>query len=255
MNAIKYFIYKNIIPLLGTAFKNRNKYINVIYYHDVVKGEGDSFMRTSLSKFKQQMQYIVDNGYVTKRFDDLRTPDDVLYDEKTVLIAFDDGWLSTYSEIFEYMESYGIKYNVFLEVGKIGTNPDYLSWDQIRDMYSSGTVGFGAHTYTHPDMTSLSGISLKHEIDDANDRIEKELGIVPRDFCFPYGAYSEETLQVITDMKVYSRIYTSDLNYSYLKKHTVIFGRNAISNDEDFTIFVNKLKGRYNMYHTIKKLF
>ena len=253
MNALKYFVYKNIIPMLGSVFNGRNKYINVIYYHDIVKGEGESFMKTSLYLFKKQMQYISDNGYVTKRFDDLGTLDDCLCDGKSVIIAFDDGWLSNYTEIFEYMESHGLKYNIFLEVGKIGTYPGYLSWDQVREMYGSGTVGFGAHTYTHPDMTNLSAVDLNHEIDDANEKIERELGFVPRDFCFPYGRYSEETLQAVIDKKVYNRIYTSDLGYSYLRQYAIVFGRNAISNDEDFTIFENKLKGRYNIYTTIKK--
>lgn len=42
------------------------------------------------------------------------------------------------------MKSLGLKYNIYLTIGEIGTNPEYLTWDIVRKIHSEGIVGFGA---------------------------------------------------------------------------------------------------------------
>ena len=112
-------------------------------------------MKTNINVFRRQMEYIAAKGYETLRFDDLQDVQKVKGGSKKVIIAFDDGWLSNYNEIYDMMKSLGLKYNIYLTIGEIGTNPEYLTWDIVRKMHSEGLVGFGAHTYTHPDMTDI----------------------------------------------------------------------------------------------------
>lgn len=191
MNPIKKFIYQYGIPLVGRLFHGKNKLINVIYYHDIVRGEGHSFQQTNIDVFKRQMEYIARQGYKTLRFDDLNE-ETLKFDSKSILIAFDDGWKSNYTEIYTFMKSLGIKYNIYLAVREIGENPDYLTWEQVQQMHNEGLVGFGAHTYTHADMTDISQIDPKVEFDKADSIFRKHLGYQPLDFCYPYGKYSEE---------------------------------------------------------------
>ena len=113
MNRIKRMVYNHVIPFVGKMCRSRNRYVNIIYYHDIVDGEGHSYMYTSYDLFKRQMEFIAQNGYKTLRFDDLDN-ETLKYDSKTVLIAFDDGWQSNYSKIYELMKSIGLKYNIFL---------------------------------------------------------------------------------------------------------------------------------------------
>ena len=109
MNPIKKLIYNYAVPLIGRLFHKKNKYINVIYYHDIVEGDGYSFMRTNFEVFKRQMEYIAQNGYTAVRFDDLKAEDDEWYDSKRIIIAFDDGWKSNYTKIYDFMKSLGLK--------------------------------------------------------------------------------------------------------------------------------------------------
>ena len=94
---------------------------------------------------------------------------DVSFVPKSVIITFDDGWLSNYTEIFEFMKEKNIKYNVYLEIEAIGNNPDYLTWDMVREMHKSGIVGFGAHTYSHASMKNIDEIDTEKEITLANE--------------------------------------------------------------------------------------
>lgn len=241
------FIDYHIIPLFGMLYGSRNKYVNVIYYHDIVRDEGDSYMRTNINAFTRQMTWLSKKGYETVRFDDLKN-DRVSFKKKRILIAFDDGWLSNYSEIFDLMKELGLKYNIFLTMGEIGHNSNYLTWDLVRRMKESGFVGFGAHTYTHPSMADLSKVDFNHEVHDADALFENELGYKPVDFCYPFGYFSEESNVRLENESNYKRIYTSKQLYSYEQNGCIIFGRNGISTDDSMHYFKSKVRGYANWY-------
>lgn len=249
MNLFKQIVYNHIIPLAGRMKVGKNQYVNVIYYHDIVQGDGQSFMRTTFDVFKRQMEYIAQKGYKSFRFDELDEDDNVLFDKKKVVIAFDDGWLSNYTVIFDFIQSLGIKYNIFLTIGEIGNNPNYLNWILVRKMHDSGLVGFGVHTYTHPYVADMSNINPELEFAKANDVFQKELGYEPLDFCYPFGSCSEKAHEYLTIRTKYRRIYTSTMMYSYEKHGRIIFGRNGISNDESFRVFKAKLNGYFNVWN------
>lgn len=251
MNIIKKAIYYNIIHLIGFINNNKNKFINVIYYHDVVTKKGFGSQRINVKTFKSQMQYLHDNGYVTYTFDELENPNNLKFHKKHVLITFDDGWISNYTEIFEFMKSLRIKYNIYLTMGKIGVDGNYLNWNQVREMHNSGYVGFGAHTYTHPSMKDITAINTNLEIVEANKLFRQELGYEPHDFCYPFGYFSESSNDYLVNNSIYTRIYTSKMSYSYLKNGKLIFGRNSIVNEEPFKVFVKKTKGYYNVFNSL----
>jgi len=62
-----------------------------------------------------------------------------------------------------------------------------LSWDEVREMASHG-IGFGAHTKSHPILSSLeSDQQIRDEIEGSRDRIADELGRPPMHFSYPNG--------------------------------------------------------------------
>lgn len=253
MNQIKKFIFDNVIPAVGRILVCRNKYVNVIYYHDIVRDNGYSYMRTNIDVFKRQMEYILSQGYETLRFDDLDNPLKMNFKKKRILIAFDDGWESNFAEIFEYMKTKGIHYNIFLAIGKIDNEKEYLTWDMVRLMHQSGICGFGTHTYNHIDASHLTERSFTEEIKRANEVFIRELGIAPKDFCFPYGKYSEKSLIELEKKSGYDRLYTSNMMYSYKQNGKIVMGRNGISNDDSMMTFRKKVNGYYNVYKNIIK--
>lgn len=246
MNKIKSLLYNYVIPVTGRVYKKKNSYINVIYYHDIVRGDAHGCQYMNVDTFKAQMEYLLKNGYKTYTFDQLEKEDCLCFHPKSVLITFDDGWRSNYDEIFAYMKEKQLKYNIFLVADKIGKHEKYLDWDMVRQMYASGVVGFGAHTVRHVSMADPQMENYDFEINEANRIIEKELGFVPRDFCYPYGCYSTASNQYLVNNSVYKRIYTSDLRFSYPMEEKIIFGRNPINADESFRVYKNKVKGNYN---------
>lgn len=251
---IKSWIDNIIIPLIGRFKIQNNKYCNVIYYHDIVEGSGDSFDLTNFDVFKRHMEYLINQGYETITFDELNS-DKLAYSPKRVLIAFDDGWTSNYDLIFKYMQERGLKYNIFLAVGLINNDSRYLTWAKVREMNKSGIVGFGAHTYSHVCFKDIKEVDVDKEIKLANDVFYNELGFYPQDFCYPYGYYSETSHKYLIEKTCYKRIYTSKKMYSYSQSGKIIFGRCGISNEQSFEIYVKKLKGYFNYTETFYRSF
>ncbi len=212
-------------------------------------------MRMDYKKFKEQMLYLYNNGYETIRFDDFDNTDNLKFNKKRILIAFDDGWVSNYKEIFSLMSTLQLKYNVFLTIGKIGRDERYLTWDMVRSMHQSGLCSFGVHTYSHIDASSISvsTAAYEKEIIFANDIFTKELGFRPNDFCYPYGKYTEHSNKALLSNPVYERIYLSDPRFSYKVSDYIFWGRNGIAEDDSFTIFKNKCKGFYNVLYFFTK--
>ncbi len=62
----------------------------------------------------------------------------------------------------------------------------YLSWDDVRAMHAMG-VEFGAHTVTHPILSTLSAMQAQQEIVDSKRKIEEELGKSISSFAYPNG--------------------------------------------------------------------
>ena len=251
MNFVKKVIYFNIVPLIGSLFNKRSKFVNVIYYHDIVRGKGYSSQQTNVDIFKKQMKYLHYNGYVTYTFDELENTENLKFCYKHIVITFDDGWISNYTEIFDFMKSLKLKYNIFLSMGKIGVDKSYLTWDSVREMHNSGIVGFGAHSFTHPSMADVNAINPNLEIIEVDQKFKKELGYEPHDFCYPFGYYSEASNDYLVKYSNYMRIYTSDMNYSYMKEDKIIFGRNSIVNEEPMRVFIYKVLGYFNIFSTL----
>lgn len=250
MNAIKKVIYQKAVPFVGKVLSNKNKYVQMIYYHDVVSDGGNSFMQIDKELFFKQMLYIKEKGYTTLLFSDLNKDD--LFRKKSVIIAFDDGWKSNYTEIFDFMKQNGIKYNVFLAAGKIGTDPEFLTPDEVKKMSLSGIVGFGAHTYNHVTLEDIDAIDPEKEFELTDKLLLEWTGEKCLDLCFPKGIYTKESLNEMLKNTEYTRFWTSDLQYSENIDGKIVFGRSAISNDEPFSVFKAKLKGYYNCFNLIK---
>lgn len=96
----------------------------------------------------------------------------------SVLISLDDGYYDNYSKVFPLLKKYNMKATIFLNTlyikerregeteillnGKAnyeamknyvetgdGSTEQYLTWEEIREMYQSGLVDFQAHSHKH----------------------------------------------------------------------------------------------------------
>jgi peptidoglycan/xylan/chitin deacetylase (PgdA/CDA1 family) len=65
-------------------------------------------------------------------------------------------------------------------------------------MHKNG-ISFGAHTLTHPDLTTLTEERIREETGESKARIEDALGAPVTSFAYPYGAVNEQTRAVVAE--------------------------------------------------------
>lgn len=129
------------------------------------------------------------------------------FPDKTLVITFDDGYVSVFDEAYPVLLEYGMSATIFLTVGERGASrlsdrlpsregQSMLSWGQIREMKKNG-IDIGAHTVTDADLTSLPVEPVEEEIFESKSIIEDALGAPVNCFAYPYGRYDEGSRKIV----------------------------------------------------------
>lgn len=74
-----------------------------------------------------------------------------------------------------------------------------LSPEELIAAEDGGLVEIGAHSVTHPVLTSLPAAAQRDEITRCKARLEEILGHPVPSFCYPHGAYSAQTVALVKD--------------------------------------------------------
>ena len=74
---------------------------------------------------------------------------------------------------------------------------ELAEWDAARALVGAG-MEIGAHTMTHPHLTTIAPDLQAREIGDSVDLIEQRLAVRPTGFAYPGGDYDARTLKVMS---------------------------------------------------------
>ncbi len=192
----------------------------VLNYHKVDN------MNISLSvlpeDFDEQMSYLKKHDYHTitpaELYDSLEGNAEL--PENPVLITFDDGYRDNYDNAYPILQKYGFKGTIFVITSFLGKYPNYITWDQAREMEEDGTISIQSHTVDHKSMTDLSDEQLRTELVDSKKQAEKELGH-PVDFmAYPTGTYNLHIAELVKEAG-YKAAFT--IKYGNVDKASNIF--------------------------------
>lgn len=171
----------------------------VLCYH-VVESPQDTPFLISRGAFEHQMRYLANAGYTVIPLADLvdyvagrkeSIPDN------SVVITVDDGWRSTYTEIFPVMERMELPFTVFVYPKFVGASAYALTWKQIKEMSDAG-VDIQSHSLSHPMLTHRNHQSLtkpeynkwlRRELGESKRLLEEGTGRAVKYIAYPYGEY------------------------------------------------------------------
>jgi peptidoglycan/xylan/chitin deacetylase (PgdA/CDA1 family) len=113
-----------------------------------------------------------------------------------VAVTFDDGFRSFAQEAWPLLRDRAIPVTLFVVSDRVGGRNDWgrpgrvpelplLDWHELGRLVEEG-VTLGAHTRTHPDLTRAHD-SIGDELDGCVERIERETGVRPSSFAYPFG--------------------------------------------------------------------
>jgi peptidoglycan/xylan/chitin deacetylase (PgdA/CDA1 family) len=117
-------------------------------------------------------------------------------------VTFDDGF-ANFSGAAEQLLGHGLPVTLFVVPGHVGgTNAwggraepgiptlPLLGWTELERLAGRG-VTIGAHTRTHPRLTTLPPAAVRDEIDGCVQEIGTRLGLRVDHFAYPYGDADE----------------------------------------------------------------
>lgn len=83
-------------------------------------------------------------------------------------------------------------------VGEAG-RPEYRAMTdaEIGELAKSTWVSFGAHSVSHPLLSELTSAEQVFEIERSRDTCAELTGRTPTMFAYPYGDYSDETVELV----------------------------------------------------------
>lgn len=137
-------------------------------------------------RFNEQLDKLAEMGFTPVHCADLLSAQNA--PQKPVVLTFDDGTLDTYQALFPILQKRKVKAVVFLITDFIGTQPDYMTWDHVRQLHQSGLVEFGSHTCSHARLRQLTDEQILRELTQSKKVIEEQLGAPCISFCYPFGS-------------------------------------------------------------------
>ena len=126
----------------------------ILCYH-IVESPQDPRMEVSRETFHQQIRYLALTGY---NVIPLRWAYEYAKGEReslpknAVVVTIDDGWRSTYTEVFPEMQKRKFPFTVFIYPKIIGQTTHALTWKQVKEMAAAG-VDIESHSLSHPFLT------------------------------------------------------------------------------------------------------
>lgn len=209
----------------------RGKVTILMYHHLVEDSETINSLTITTGKFRQDMEFLRENGYVTllpgELSQILRGKRDC--PERAVVVSFDDGYESNYAIAYPILRETGCKAVISLITENIREEREegafMLCWPEVEEMAASGIVAFGSHSDNlhNPDI----GGELRKGIDAANgvqrlrketrsqyaervgtdlkrsfERIQVHTGQAVEWFAYPYGAGDRWCEALLNDMEI-----------------------------------------------------
>jgi peptidoglycan/xylan/chitin deacetylase (PgdA/CDA1 family) len=160
--------------------------------------------------FASQVRWLKEHGYCSIKLADLARAirEKQVLPEKSILLTFDDGFETCYTQAAPILVEHGFTATIFLVSGYCGQKNDWpgqpaaiprwplMTWEQVQALDRMG-FEFGAHTHHHTRLDLMKKTALESEIILSKTQIEDQLGHSVDTFCYPYGRYTSQVKEMV----------------------------------------------------------
>lgn len=180
-----------------------------LIYHSVT-GQLPIELDLAPALLERQLAYLAQSGRVIAYDEALRRLQRGIGVAGGVVLTFDDGYLDFYTTVYPLLQRWQLPAMLFVTTGFVEERVAYpmvsyphlavepVTWDMLAEMAASGLVTLGAHTHTHPDLTTVSSQALEEELAKPLCLFQQRLGITPKHFCYPRARWRPDLETEIT---------------------------------------------------------
>ena len=155
-----------------------------------------------LKEFNLQLEIINQNKIEFISIDELRKIliENKSYDSKKVLITVDDAYRSFYDNGWKILKEKKIPFVLFFNTREVNTNnPNYMTWDQVREIHNSKIGTIGGHSFSHEYLVNKSESEIREDLEKSHKDFLRELSFRPKYFSYPFGEYSSVFKKIVKE--------------------------------------------------------
>ncbi|HML34857.1 MULTISPECIES: poly-beta-1,6-N-acetyl-D-glucosamine N-deacetylase PgaB [Sporomusa] len=223
-------VWISLLCLLGVLFSvslpAAANDVLILCYHDVAEKPGNNIYTVTPAALRSHLDYLKENGYTPislKEYIAASKGEDKL-PAKPVMLTFDDGYQSFYTKVFPLLKEYNYPGMMAIVTSWLDYAPaelgPLLTWQQIREMESSGLITIASHSHAAHRFTIttpqgdrgplLGNLQYKEgqyeSVADYRQRVvsdfaatqtvlARELGHTAKALVWPFGAYTQLTIE------------------------------------------------------------
>jgi hypothetical protein len=116
--------------------------------------------------------------------------------QKVVILTFDDGYESQYSNAKPILDKYGFKGTFSIVCNYVGSGDNRMTWEEIKSLQQEGH-DIASHTMNHADLSKLSPQEVEYEVAQSKQCL-LEQGINPKSFSYPFNGGSNDPAVIST---------------------------------------------------------
>jgi peptidoglycan/xylan/chitin deacetylase (PgdA/CDA1 family) len=177
--------------------------VSVIGYHELSETAPATAMRTRTSKFRKQMEAIRQLGITVITMEDFTAwkKGTKLLPEKSILLTFDDGWKSVYTDAYPILKEFGFPFTIFLYKEYVDGGGKALTTPMIQEMQAHGAT-IGSHSVSHPYPIVVKSFYkkgpeaydafLRKEMGESKTFLESKFSVKVGSYAYPGGYFTEE---------------------------------------------------------------
>jgi peptidoglycan/xylan/chitin deacetylase (PgdA/CDA1 family) len=181
--------------------------VRILFYHRVADDRDE--LAVSPRRFTEQMELLAGKGFTAVRVDEAVAAVDRGESSAPIVgLCFDDGFRDVAEHGLPVLERLGFRASVFVVSGVVDgvarfgwyrQQPPVLGWDEIVTLDRAGTLRFGAHTVTHPNLLAVDDEQARWEIAESKAVLESRLGRPVDEFCYPAGLFGDRERRLVSE--------------------------------------------------------
>ena len=152
---------------------------------------------------------------------------EIVTGDKVVILNFDDGRKSQYTQAKPILDKYGFKATFYAVCNYLDNKKGYMSWKDIETLYKEGH-DIGSHSMSHAHLEKLSKKGVSFEVAQSKKCFEDH-GINATTFAYPFNEGSSDKNVINIIAKYYDLARTASSPIAFLRCD----GLKELSNQDD----------------------
>lgn len=173
----------------------------LIYHH--VSSDTPRSTSVSIDEFRQHIELIESLDLkvvpITTLVEHIRSGKEV--DDNWVVITFDDGFKSIYTNALPLLQEKDWPFTVFVNPGSVKTSATYMNWDEIREL-TKHKATIANHTINHENLvqSDLTIAEIKENLLQSEQMILEQTGQSHKMLAYPFGEYNQQIKSLLKEI-------------------------------------------------------